>query len=59
MGKNSSWKIKWFAPSVWKASENMVCDLGTMQFFYSFKSVTPIWGYFVAGCSPTTLNFIV
>ena len=32
---------------------------GTMQFFYSFKSVTLIWGYFVAGCSPTTLNFIV
>ena len=32
---------------------------GTMQFFYSFKSVTLIWGYLVAVCSPTTLNFIV
>ena len=32
---------------------------GTMQFFYSFKSVTLIWGYLVAGCSPNTLNFIV
>ena len=30
-----------------------------MQFFYSFKSVTLIWGYLVAGCSPNTLNFIV
>ena len=27
--------------------------------FYSFKSVTLIWGYFAAGCSPTKLNFRV
>ena len=45
--------------SVWKASENMGCDLRQCSFFYSFQSVQLIWKYFVEGRSSTTSHFIV
>ena len=59
--RNSSWKIKWFAPFCLGTFRKHGLWFEAMQFFYSFKSVKYIWIYFVVDRFPTAsvLQFYV